>query len=104
MANSPLWIPTAIHKLPNQVKGGRGGEGGEREKVIARTKLTDALSGIVLAPAQELFTCISFFYNHMFWFILKIIYFFYFFEKLVDTTISWSNGQVKGSPCIYMLP
>ena len=104
MENSSLWIPTAIHKLPNQVKGGRGGRGGEREKVIARTKLTDALSGILLAPAQELFTCISFFYNHMFWFILKIIYFFYFFEKLVDTTISWSNGQVKGSPCIYMLP
>ena len=72
--------------------------------MIACTKLTDALSGIVLAPAQELFTCISFFYNHMFWFILKIIYFFYFFENLVDTTISWSNGQVKGSPCIYMLP
>ena len=47
--------------------------------MIARTKLTDALSGIVLAPAQELFTCISFFYNHMFWFILKIIYFFLFF-------------------------
>ena len=28
MENSSLWIPTAIHKLPNQVKGGRGGGGG----------------------------------------------------------------------------
>ena len=58
MANSPLWIPTAIHKLPNQVKGRAGAE---REKVIAPTKLTDAPSGIALAPAQELCTCISFF-------------------------------------------
>ena len=60
MENSSLWIPTAIHKLPNQVKGMGVGGRGEREKVIARTKLTDALSGIVLAPAQELCTCISF--------------------------------------------
>ena len=80
MENSSLWIPTAIHKLPNQVKGGGRGE---REKVIARTKLTDALSGIVLAPAQELCTCISFFYNHVFCFILKIIHLFSFFEKLL---------------------
>ena len=54
MANASLWTPTAIYKLPKQVKVGR-------EKVIARTTLTDALSGIVLAPAQELCsTCISF--------------------------------------------
>ena len=27
MENSSLWIPTAIHKVPNQVKGGGGGGG-----------------------------------------------------------------------------
>ena len=52
MANASLWIPTAIYKLPKQVKVGAG---------KGDTTLTDALSGIVLAPAQELCsTCISF--------------------------------------------
>ena len=75
------FFPLDIYQLPfinSPIWGG-----GKREKVIARTKLTDALSGIVLAPAKELCTCISFFYNHVFWFILKIIHLFSFFEKLL---------------------
>ena len=46
--------------------------------MIARTKLTDALSGIVLAPAQELFTCISFFSTTCFGLYLKSFIFFLF--------------------------
>ena len=79
------FFPLDIYQLPfiNSPIRSKVGGGGKREKVIARTKLTDALSGIVLAPAQELCTCISFFYNHVFWFILKIIHLFSFFEKLL---------------------
>ena len=102
MENSSLWIPTAIHKLPNQVKGGRGG--GEREKVIARTKLTDALSGIVLAPAQELFTCISFFFNHMFWFILKIIYFFLVLKSSLILLYHGPTVKLKALPVYNCYP
>ena len=84
MENSCLWIPTAIH-------GGGG-------KVIARTKLTDALSGIVLAPAQELCTCISVFYTHVFWFILKIIHFFLFLKSSLILLYHGPTVKLKAPP------
>ena len=103
MANSPLWIPTAIHKLPNQVKGGRGG-GEEREKVIARTKLTDALSGIVLAPAQELFTCISFFSTTCFGLYLKSFIFFIFLKSSLILLYHGPTVKLKALPVYTCYP
>ena len=72
--------------------------------MIARTKLTDALSGIVLAPAQELFTCISFFYNHMFWFILKIIYFFLVLKSSLILLYHGPTVKLKALPVYTCYP
>ena len=107
MENSSLWIPTAIHKLPNQVKGmgggGRGGAGkGDCTHKVDRRPLRYCFSAG--ARAMYVYFFFFFFTTTCFGLYLKSFICFLFLKKLVDTTISWSNGQVKGSPCIYMLP
>ena len=97
MENSSLWIPTAIHKVPNQVKGA-GGKGDCTHKVDRRP-----LRYCFSAGARAIYVYF-FFFNHMFWFILKIIYFFLVLKSSLILLYHGPTVKLKALPVYNCYP